>query len=61
MTDLKRFDLRTSDVDGYEEDDEDDADANDVQDALQTNYESTQSVEDWGYSTRGSEDCTVYF
>lgn len=46
MTDLKRFDLRTSDVDGYEEDDEDDADANDVQDALQTNYESTQSVED---------------
>jgi len=48
MTELKRFDLGTSDVDGYEGEDGDDADvdADEEEEALQTDDRSTQNVED---------------
>jgi len=51
-TGLERFDLGTSDVDGYQGEDGDDADAgaDDEDVALQADDESTQNVEDWGHS-----------
>ena len=45
-TELERFDLGTSDVDGYEGEDGDDADADEEEEALQANDGSTQNVED---------------
>jgi len=69
MTELDRFDLGTSDVDGYEVEDGDryqgedgdDADADDEDDASQAHDGSTQHVEDPGHSTRECEDWMVYF
>jgi len=58
-TQLDRFDLGSSDVDGYVGDDGDDGDQE--EDALQGDHWSTQNLEDWGHSTRDCEDWTVYF
>jgi len=60
-TELERFDLGTSDVDGYDGEDGDDADADEEEGASQADDGSTQNVEDWGHSTRECEDWTVYF
>jgi len=60
-TELERFDLGTSDVDGYEGDDGDDADADEEEEASQADEGLTQTLEDWGYITRECEDWTVYF
>jgi len=61
MTELERFDLETSDVDGYESNDDEDADADEQEEALQADDGSIQNVEDWRHSTRECEDQTVYF
>jgi hypothetical protein len=45
-TELARFDVRTSDVDGYEGEDSDDADADEEDEASQADNGSTQNVED---------------
>jgi hypothetical protein len=45
-TELERFDLGTSDVDRYEGEDGDDADADEEEEALQADDGSTQNVED---------------
>ena len=45
-TELERFDLGTSDVDGYEGDAGDDADADEEEEASQADDGSTQNVED---------------
>jgi len=45
-TELERFDLGTSDVDGYEGKDGDDADADEEEEASQADAGSTQNVED---------------
>jgi len=45
-TELERFDLATSDVDGYEGDNGDDADADEEEEASLANDGSTQNVED---------------
>ena len=45
-TELERFDMGTSDVDGYEVEDGDDADADEEEDALQAEDGSSQNVED---------------
>jgi len=47
----------TSNIDGYEGKDGDDA--NEEKEALQADNGSTQNVEDWGHSTRECEDWTV--
>jgi len=60
-TELKRFDLGTSDVDGYEGEDGDDADADEEEEASQADDGSTLNVEDRGHSTRECEDWTEYF
>jgi hypothetical protein len=60
-TELKKFDMGISDVDGYECEDGDDADADEKEEASQANDGSMQNVEDWGHSTRECEDWTVYF
>jgi len=60
-TELERFNLRNSDVDGYEGEDGDDVDADEEEEASQADDGSTQNVEDWGHSTRACEDWTVYF
>jgi len=60
-TELERFDLGTSDIDGYEGNDGDDADADEVEEASQADERLTQTLEDWGYTTRECEDWTVYF
>jgi len=49
-TGLERFDLETSEVDGYEGEDGDDADADEKKGMLQADDESTQNVKDWGHS-----------
>jgi len=46
MTELERFDLGTSDVDGYEGDDGDDAYADEEEESSQADDGSTQNVED---------------
>jgi hypothetical protein len=46
MTELERFDLGTSDVDGYQDKDGDDADVNEEQEASQADDGTTQNVED---------------
>jgi len=58
MTELKRFDLGTSDGNGYKGDDGDDADADEEEEASLANDGSTQNVEDWEHSTRECEDWT---
>ena len=57
-TELERFDLGTTDVDGYEGEDGDDADADadEEEESSQADDGSTQNVEDWGHSTRECED-----
>jgi hypothetical protein len=45
-TELERFDLGTSDVDGYEGDDGDNADADEEEDAYQADEELSQTLED---------------
>jgi hypothetical protein len=49
-TELERFDLGTSDVDGYVSEDGDDADADEEVEASQPDDGSTQNVEDCGHS-----------
>ena len=49
-TELQRFDLGTGDVDGYEGEDGDDADAYEEEEALQTDDESTHNMEYSGHS-----------
>jgi len=49
-TELERFDLETSDVDGYAGKDSDDADADEEEKALQATDGSTQNVGNWGHS-----------
>jgi len=44
-TELERFDLGTSDVDGYEGEDGDDADADEEEEVSQAEDGSTQNVE----------------
>jgi len=56
-----RTDLGTSDVDGYECEDGDNAVTDADEAALQADDGSTQNVEDWGRSTTECEDWTVYF
>jgi len=60
-TELERFDLGPSDLDGYEGDDGNDADADEEEEASLADDGSTQNVEDWGHSTRECEDWTEYF
>jgi len=50
----------TSDVDGYECDDGDNADMDAEDEASQADDGSMQNVEAWGRSTRDCEDRTVY-
>jgi hypothetical protein len=45
-TELERFDLGTSNVDGYEGEDGDDEDADEEEEASQANDGSTPNVED---------------
>jgi len=56
-----RTDLGPSDVDRYEGEAGDNADADEKEEASQANDGSTQNVEDWGHSTKECEDKTVYF
>jgi hypothetical protein len=49
-TELERFDLGTSDVDGYVREDGNDADADEEVEASQADDGSTQNVEDCGHS-----------
>jgi len=58
-TELERFDLGTSDVDGYEG--KDGSDADEEEEASHADDGSTHNVEDSGHSTRECEDWTVYF
>jgi len=59
---LQRFDLGTSDVDGYQGDHGDRLDEDADEEASQADDGSTQNLEDWGHSTtRECEDWTVYF
>jgi len=60
-TELPRFVLGASDVDGNECKDGDDADAVQQEEALPADDGSMQNVEDWGHTTRKCEDWTVYF
>jgi len=57
-TELERFDLGTSDVDAYEGNNGDDADADEEEEALLADDGSMQNVENWGHSTRECEDGT---
>jgi len=54
-----RFDLGTSNVDGYKGEDGDDRD--EEEEALQADDGSIQNVEDWWHSTRECQELTVYF
>jgi len=49
-TELKRFDLGTSDVDGYEGEDRNVADKDEDEEASHVDDGSTQNIEDWGHS-----------
>jgi len=61
VTELMRFELGTTDADGYEGKNGNDADADEEEEASQADDESTRNVEDWRYSTTECEDWTVYF
>jgi len=50
-TDLERFDLLTSDVDGYEGEDGNNSDADEEEEASPADAGSTQNLDDWGHST----------
>ena len=50
MTELERFDLGTSEVNGYEGEYGDDAYGNGEEEASHADDGSMQNVEDWGYS-----------
>jgi len=52
---LERIDLGSSDIDGYEDKDGDDVDADEEAETSQVNNRSTQNVEDWGRSRFGLE------
>jgi len=56
-----RFDMGTSDVDGYECEHGEEADADEEEYPSQADDGSMQNVEDWGHCTRECEDWTVYF
>ena len=56
-----RFDLGTSDVNWYECEHGDNADADEEEYTSQADDGSTQLGEDLGHSTRECEDWTVYF
>ena len=56
-----RTDLGTSGVNRYEWKDCDNAGTDAEAEASQADDGSMQNVEDWGRSTRGCEDWTVYF
>jgi len=51
-----RFDLGTSEVDGYGGEDGDIADADEEEDLSQADDASTQNMKDWGYCTRECKD-----
>jgi len=55
-TELKRFDLGTSDVDGYEGEDGDNADTDEEEETSQADDGSTQNVEDSGHSRMSNVD-----
>jgi len=61
-TELQWFHLVTSDVDKYEGEDGDDADADEQEEALQADDVSLQNVEDWGQSwfDLGTSDVDLY-
>jgi hypothetical protein len=61
VTELERFDLVTSEVDGYEGKDGDGVDVDEEEEASQADDGSMPNVEDCGHSTRECEDWTVYF
>jgi hypothetical protein len=54
-----RFDLGTSNIDGYEGEDSDNSD--EEEEASQADDVSLQNVEDQGHSTRECDDWTLYF
>jgi len=62
VTELERFDLGTSDDDGYEGEDGDDAYVDEEEKALQADDGSTQNVEDRGHSRfdLGTSDVNGY-
>jgi len=55
------LDLGTSNVVGEEDEVGHDAVADEEEEALPADDGSTQNMENWGHSTRESEDWTVYF
>ena len=61
-TELERFDLGTNDIDRYEGEDGDNADADEEEEAPKANDRSTQNVEDWGLSRSdlGTSDVDGY-
>ena len=60
-TELERFHLGTSDVNWYEGDDGNDADADEEDEASQANDGSTHILEYGGHSTTLCDEWTVYF
>jgi len=58
-TELERFVLGTSDVDGYEGEDGDNAYADEEEEASQADDGSTQNVEDWGHGRFDLETSNV--
>jgi len=56
VTELEKFDLGTSDVDGYEGEDGEDADAHEEEEASHADDGSTQNVEDCGHSRTSNVD-----
>jgi len=60
-TEPERLDLWTIDVNRYEGNDGDHADADELDEATPANDGSTLNLYDWGNSARECEDWTVYF
>lgn len=61
LTELERFGLGISNVDAWEDHNGDNADADEVEEALQADDESTRNVQDQGHSTVQCEDWKGYF
>jgi len=61
LTEIQRYDLGTSDVDGYGVNDGDIEDADEMEETSQADDGSMQHFENSEYSTRVCEDWTVYF
>jgi len=59
-TKLERFDLGSSDANGYECEDGDDVDADVEEEASEADDGSTQNVEDWGHSRFDLETSNVH-